>query len=179
MPWRSITDVWDFAGLPKKQQDEVIAAFKRKAKARFYADENFPPTAVEILRSYGARVSTASDAGLLGRSDEDHAANALRRGYILVTCDRDYLNNNRFPLIHCPAIFVFDFGSGSRRAIARSFRCLGAALAAPEFYDKWAKVDANPDSWIEHVRHQDGSTSRSRNRIHRGNLETWVEEDAA
>ena len=179
MPWRDVAEAWDFGDLPRKQKDQVIAAFKRKAKARFYADENFPLQATDLLREHGARVVTARDVGLLGHSDEDHCAFALRNGCILLTCDRDYLNNARFPLMHCPAIFVFDFGNGSRKEIAMAYRCLGSALAAPEFFDKWVKIDANRESWTEQLRYLDGTTSRSRNRLNRGKLQTWVQDGAA
>ena len=176
MPWRDIREVWDSSNLPKKHRDQIFAAMKREVKARFYADENFPPLAVDVLREYGGKVTTARDVGLLGHSDEDHSAYALRHGYVLITRDRDYLNHERFPLIHSPAIFVFDFGGGSREEIQLAYRCLVTVLSAPEFFDKWSKVDANRESWTELNRHQDGSVSRSRNRVHLGRLETWVDE---
>jgi hypothetical protein len=69
---------------------------------RFYADENFPTAAIEILRRLGANVITVRDARRRGHPDENHTAEALRMGRILITCDRDYLNERRFPLIHCP-----------------------------------------------------------------------------
>ena len=103
---------------------------KRGAKARFYADENFPFIATRILRRLGAQVETVQEAALCGHPDEDHAAYALRNGYVLVTCDRDYLDNRRFPLIHCPAIAVFDFGGGSVSEIT-----CGISLPQASFQD--------------------------------------------
>jgi len=72
--------------------------------ARFYADENFPYLATRMLRRFGAQVVTVQEADLRRHPDENHAAYALRYGYILLTCDRDYLDNRKFTLIHCPAI---------------------------------------------------------------------------
>lgn len=56
---------------------------------------------------------TVKEARLTGHPDENHVAQALRLGRILITCDRDYLDERRFPLIGCPAVAVCDFGSGT------------------------------------------------------------------
>ena len=48
----------------------------------------------------------------------------------------------------CPAIFVFDFGFGSRQEIKQNFRCLSGVFRAPQFYDKWCKVDAKRENLI-------------------------------
>ena len=69
------------AEAPKpKEAQQVFAYFQRKAKARFYADENFPERAIALLREMGAKVQTSRQAGLNRRSDEDQLAYALRNG---------------------------------------------------------------------------------------------------
>jgi predicted nuclease of predicted toxin-antitoxin system len=138
----------------EKEVEQVLEYRRRKAKARFYADENFPALAVEVLKKMGGKVVTVQRVGHRGHPDENHAAYALKHGYILLTCDRDYLDESRFPLIHCPAIVVFDFGSASRREeIQQSFTCLKRVLRSPQFFDKWTKIDAKRDSWTEFSRH--------------------------
>jgi predicted nuclease of predicted toxin-antitoxin system len=127
----------------------------------FYTDENFAPRSIQILANMKARVTTAQDQGLKRHPDENHAAFALKNGLFLLTCDRDYLDERRFPLIHCPAIAVFSFGSGTTDEIERSFVCLQRATSMPQFFDRWTKIDATPNSWIEYARHLDGTTSRS------------------
>lgn len=156
--------------------DQVVEYRRRKAKARFYADENFPALATRLLRKMGARVFTVQDLGRRKHPDENHSAYALKNGYVLVTCDRDYLDESRFPLIHCPAIVVFDFGSGSLKEILQSFSCVRNILGAPQFFDKWTKIDAKRDSWTEYSRTLDGATSRSRYRIYRGHMQEWVQD---
>jgi hypothetical protein len=121
-------------------------------------------------------VVTAQEAGNHRHPDENHSAYALREGRVLITCDRDYLNERRFPLIHCPAIVVFDFGSGSIQDIRKAFRCLRLVLKVPQFYDKWAKIDAKPEAWTESMRFLNGTTSRTRYRLYRGVTQEWVEE---
>lgn len=156
-----------------RQVDEFI---KRHAKVRFYADENFPSAATTILRNMGARVVTAQECNLRRHPDENHAAYALRKGYILITCDRDYLDERRFPLIHCPAIVVFDFGTGKSDEMRASFRCLRGMFMVPQFYDKWIKIDASRETWTEIARFLNGTTSRTRYRYNNGQLEEWVNE---
>jgi predicted nuclease of predicted toxin-antitoxin system len=159
----------------KKEADEVLKYVARKAKVRFFADENFPMRAVEILRAMGAKVLTVQEAGTRRHPDENHAAFALREGLILLTCDRDFLDNRRFPLVHCPAIFVFDFGDGTEREIRQACRCMSVVFPAPQFYDKWCKFDVRRDSWTATFRYQNGTTSRSRFRLFRGKIQEWVE----
>jgi hypothetical protein len=99
-------------------------------------------------------------------------------GRILITCDRDYFNERRFPLINCPVIVVCDFGSGTLSEIQQTFRCMGAIFAVPQFFDKWCKIDAKRNLWTEHSRHLDGSTSTAKYRFHRGEMQEWIEDQA-
>jgi predicted nuclease of predicted toxin-antitoxin system len=160
---------------PKSEIQQGEEFQSRHAKVRFYADENFPELATEILRSMGARVMTVQEANLRRHPDENHAAYALRNGYVLVTCDRDYLDNRRFPLVHCPALAVFDFGGGTPREIRAAFRCLHTMFRVPQFYDKWIKIDASRGTWTESARFLNGTTSRTRYRFHQGQIQEWID----
>src|SRR5713101_2454633 len=121
----------------EREKREVIDFVRRKTKPRFYADENFPERAIAVLRRLGADVLTVHDIRRRGHPDENHAAEALRLGRVLITCDRDYLDERRFPLIHCPAIVVFDFGLGTATEIRATFKCLGGIFSVPQLFDKW------------------------------------------
>jgi hypothetical protein len=176
MAWAEIKHLTD-ADLPtKREMRQVEDYLRRKAKPRFYADENFPNIAVEILRRRDADVLTVHEAMRNGHPDESHAAEALRLGRILITCDRDYLDERRFPLIHCPAVIVCDFGKGSVREIARAFQCLRNVFDVPQFHNKWIKIDASCDSWTERLRFLDGSTAKKRYRIFNKRLQEWRDE---
>ena len=173
MAWINVRDL-PGRGLPTPQEmREVEGNIARRAKARFYADENFPTAAIDHLCELGAKVITAQEAGLRRHPDENHTAYALRTKAILVTCDRDYLNERLFPLISCPAVFVISFGTGTKQEIHRSFACLAYPLRAPQFYDKWCKVDASPDGWTEWRRYFNGTTSRERYRVRNGIMQQW------
>jgi predicted nuclease of predicted toxin-antitoxin system len=173
MPWTAIKISEQPTEREKRQVQDYI---RRRAKPRFYADENFPTSAIKLLRQLGANVLTVRDARRHGQPDENHLAEALRLGRILITCDHDYLDHRRFPLIHCPAVIVFDFANGTPDDIRRTFGCLGGAFTAPQFFDKWVKIHATRDGWTEHTRHLDGTTARTRYRIYRGQMQEWVDE---
>ncbi|MCI0725078.1 MAG: DUF5615 family PIN-like protein [Acidobacteria bacterium] len=174
MAWVNVEDLSARTPPSRREVQQVLEYLARRAKPRFYADENFPIQAVSILRRMGAKVTTALEVGRGRHPDENHVGYALRKGLVLVTCDRDFLDEGRFPLVHCPAIFVFNFGSGTTREMWQAFRCLATVFRGPQFYDKWCKVDAHRDSWIELSRFQNGTTCRTRYRFWRGQLQEWV-----
>jgi predicted nuclease of predicted toxin-antitoxin system len=174
MAWTDISVLVARDPPPQSEIDEVFRNLRRRAKARFYADENLPPKAVAILRAMGAQVRTAQECNLLGHPDENHLAYARRCGFVLLTCDRDFLDDGRFPLIHSPAICVFNFGSGSEFEIRLAFRCLKTVLSMPQFFDKWWKYDAGRHGWTVSARHLNGTTTRDRYRIWGGRLQVWT-----
>ncbi len=176
MPWLDAIVTARANPASKEEWAQIFEYRRRRAKPKFYTDENFPAGAVRLLRSTNARVVTAHDVGMRGHPDENHAAYALKHGYVLFTCDRDYLDNRRFPLIHCPAIVVFDFGSGSQPEMRKAFRCLRSIYGLPQFFDKWVKIDAKRDSWTEHWRFLNGTTSSIRWRLYQGRLQEWVDD---
>ena len=172
--WRDVISLAEQHPATIKGTAEVYASLAKGTKARFYADENFPPAAVRLVEQKGGRVHTAVQARMLGRDDEAHAAHARDHKLILLTCDRDFLNQTKFPLNQSPAIYVFNFGNGSAEEMKLALRCLHLPLAAPEFLDKWIQVDASVHEWTERARFMDGSTARTRYRFHRGRMEEWV-----
>lgn len=159
---------------PEREIAQVREWARRSPKIRFLSDENFPTRAIKILKAHGARVKTAQEAGLAGHPDQAYASFARRTGLILVTCDRDFLNNRKFPLIRCPTIVVCDFGRGDDLSIRRTLRCLQTAFSFPQAYDIWTKIDACPDEWTETTRFLDGTTNRARKRYHGRQLQEWL-----
>lgn len=108
----------------------------RKPKSKFCADENSPAQAIEILREWDLGVLTAQEAGRQGHPDQNHIAEARRQSRVLITCDRDYLNDRIYPLVHSPTIIVFDFGSKTRTEMISAFDCLAYVAKFPQLYNK-------------------------------------------
>ena len=58
---------------------------------RFHLDENVDHAIARGLQNRGLDIVTATDAGLLEASDEEHVAYALREGRVIFNHDDDFL----------------------------------------------------------------------------------------
>ncbi|WP_109126248.1 DUF5615 family PIN-like protein [Dyella sp. C11] len=146
-----------------------------ESRACFLVDASFPPRAVELLRSAGAQVRTSSDTGLVGQTDDAHAAYAFDRKLSLLTCNPGFLDSHRFPPQHGPAIFVFHFGSGSLNDMRRAMRCLAPVLGSKRFAAT-SRVEATCNSWTEHHQRADGTQLQRNRRLWRGKMQEWVDD---
>jgi len=84
MPWMDLVEAINHDPPTKKEIEEVIDYRRRKAKPKFYADENFPTAAMMLIRSGGCNVLTANEVELQGHPDENHAAYAVPIGKSMV-----------------------------------------------------------------------------------------------
>ncbi len=71
----------------------------------FHLDENMPRAVADGLRKRGIDVTTATDAGLVGASDEQHLAFARSAGRVVVTRDVDFLRLNAQGIEHSGVVF--------------------------------------------------------------------------
>ena len=175
MPWVNVSDLPDVE-LSRREQKEIENYWRQKQKRpRFYADEDFPTRAVEIVREVGLNIVTAREAGKRGHPDENQLAEARRQGRILLSCDRDFLNDRRFPLIQSSTLVVFDFGTRTEDEIVQALQCLAVIEIFPEFFERSVKIDAKTSEWTATHRFRDG-THRYRHRWHHDELQEWVDE---
>jgi predicted nuclease of predicted toxin-antitoxin system len=109
---------------PIKVTKEEMGAFQRsfKKKARFLLDENLDPALAERLRGLDWKVETVEDVGLKGRPDEDILAYAQRENRILITNDRDFRNERRFPPHRNPGVVIIP------QDLSQAARSLGTVL---------------------------------------------------
>jgi predicted nuclease of predicted toxin-antitoxin system len=106
--------------LPRPSKDEV-ALLRRLRKARLYADEVIEEAVVEAIRDRGVNISSVRERGERGKPDETHLATARKERRFLLTKDKDFLDDRRFPLRKDgPAIIYIDgdFGAEERFAAA-------------------------------------------------------------
>lgn len=75
-------------------------------KVRFLVDESLDPTLVLALDELGWKAESVADVGLSGRSDEDVFAHAWRESHILLTSDKDFLDDRRFPPHRNPGVII-------------------------------------------------------------------------
>jgi predicted nuclease of predicted toxin-antitoxin system len=67
-------------------------------KLRLLADANFRARLVEALRKRGVEVRTSQELNIHRLSDEEILLEAKNRGLVLITLDRDFWSDSRFPL---------------------------------------------------------------------------------
>ncbi len=83
--------------LPKLSRDEK-ALLRRLRKARLYADEDIEEEIVQAIRARGVNISSVREREQRGKPDEVHLATARREHRFLLTKDKDFLDDTRFPL---------------------------------------------------------------------------------
>jgi predicted nuclease of predicted toxin-antitoxin system len=72
---------------------------------RFHLDESMPNAVADGLRRRGVDVTTSSDAGLLGASDEDQLNFARGVGRVTITRDQDFLRLDARGVDHVGIIY--------------------------------------------------------------------------
>lgn len=76
-------------------------------KPRFYADENIFPGCVSFLRSKKVRITHAvTGHQFSGKDDNFHWKWTCQHNEILLTLDKDFLNNHAYPSRDSPGVIV-------------------------------------------------------------------------
>jgi len=71
---------------------------EKPQKLRLLADANFPSWLVDVLRKRGIEVRTAQELKIDRFPDEQVLQEASKPGQFLITLDRDFWSDDRFPL---------------------------------------------------------------------------------
>ena len=158
----------------KKFSDEY------KKKARFIIDESLGIEAAHVIRGVGWNAIFVGEVGLSGHSDEDVFAYAWRGDRILLTHDKDFLDDRRFPPNRNPGLIVLPGACGSTEVLEielfRILRTIGRYRRAYHAYKIHIRDDG---TWAIRDAH---SPSGSRNaRLlkfgRHGKIWEWQEED--
>ncbi len=91
--------------MKKSREDK----YKPHKKPVFYADEDFPPASLKLLRDFKVKHSII-DFDYSGRDDEFHFKFAANQKLIMLTLDDDYLDNKKFKLIKTYGVIVIKVG---------------------------------------------------------------------
>lgn len=83
-----------------------------KKKARFLVDENMGNDVAVLLRDFGYNAIFVAEAGLIGHPDEAVFAYAWKVNRIILTHDRDFLNDRQFPFHRNPGVIVLPGAEG-------------------------------------------------------------------
>jgi predicted nuclease of predicted toxin-antitoxin system len=98
MPWKRIEN-------PDREERRALDR-DFGGKIRFLVDESFDPTLTIVLDELGWKAESAANVGLSGKSDEDIFGYAWRKKQFLLTSDKDFLDDRRFPPHRNPGVII-------------------------------------------------------------------------
>lgn len=105
---------------PKKRLRYILESIKGRAK--FLVDESLGEGVARVMGELGRNVKFVPNVGLGGHSDEDVFAFAWRERRVLLTHDRDFLDDRRFPFNRNPGVIVLPGGHGTDHALVVALR---------------------------------------------------------
>jgi len=174
MVWKKLPEVSD------AEYTRIHEEFGRKA--RFLVDENLEGQTIELLRAQHWNVKSVCELGLSGHEDEEVLAAAWREDRILLTNDRDFLDNICFPEHSNPGIIVLPDAKFESTEFAKALRIV-LEIFAPlrEAYRK-SKIVVSGDGGVT-ITNRDlatGAVKTTRYKIDRhGDIFIWVESTKA
>ena len=101
---------WRKLDIDDKGTREFVKRYRKRA--RFLVDESLGIEAAKVIRRLGWNATFVSDIGLEGHSDEDVMAFAWREKRILLSHDRDFLDDRRFPPHRNPGVVILPGAEG-------------------------------------------------------------------
>jgi predicted nuclease of predicted toxin-antitoxin system len=145
--------------LPVTREDSARVNFVFRRKAKFLIDENLEPNATGLLRPLGWNVVGASEIGLRSRDDRELFAYAWKKDRMLLTKDRDYLDDRRFPEHRNPGLIVLPDASFESRSFIRAMRAVVHIIGPYREAYRKSKIDIASDGQIS-ITSRDVDTGR-------------------
>ncbi len=136
---------------------------------------------VEMLRWLKYDVETAKDIGAEAQRDEWHFRRAFRTKRVLLTKDKDYLDDERFPLSQTRGVIILNIDTANPTEIARSLEVIDLVLSRLRHTLEQAKVILNSDytmTIIHRVSTGEGfDVRKTRYRVRPDGADQWTEDD--
>ena len=171
MPW---------VNLEKPIDAEIKAIIREnRGKPKFLVDESLGKEVTELLRRSGWNATDVFELGINGQPDENVFAAARKNDRVLLTHDRDFLNDRRFSPQLNPGVVVLPGGDGNRRAIVNALDELLAIIGETRELWRATKIEISSESeWtVLTFNRDDGMVHKSRFRFSkRGGGEYWKNE---
>jgi predicted nuclease of predicted toxin-antitoxin system len=173
MPWKRV----------KNPDREERRALDRDfgGKIRFLVDESLDPALILVLDKLGWKAESAASAGLSGKPDEDVFGYAWRKKQLLLTSDKDFLDDRRFPLHRNPGVIILpnlpidsnSFTTALRQAVY-TIAPLGRAYRGSKIV-----ITADGEISITNRNNETGAIEKQRFRLDaQGNTFLWEDEPA-
>jgi predicted nuclease of predicted toxin-antitoxin system len=163
---------------PKSVVREILARVRGRAK--FLVDESLGIDVAPLISEAGYNAKFAADVGLTGRSDNEVFAFAWANRRVLLTHDRDFLDDDAFPFYRNPSVVVLPGAQGASNSLVAA---LGKVLSVLGNYKNLypnAKVEVSHDNtW--NIRYFEKGSGHARNmRLRFGDHgKVWQWEDTA
>ena len=93
-------------------------------RSKFLVDESLGIGVAAILKYLGYNVKFALDVGLGHKSDQDVFAYAWREKRLLLTHDKDFLNDRKFPFNRNPGVIVMPGEEGETEPLFAAVRSM-------------------------------------------------------
>jgi Domain of unknown function (DUF5615) len=169
MPWKKLSQP------SPKEEAELEVEFGKKTA--FLVDESVDPAITDFLRKKGWNVKTVSDVGLAGQDDEAMLAAAHRDDRVLLTHDRDFLDDRKFPPHRNPGVAVLPEGGRDFGALSTAVHNMLILVGAHRNFYHATKVEFLADGSLILKRRRRGRDKRTRYRFTRhGPAEVWEDE---
>ena len=163
---------------PTNEDKSHIEAIFGK-KARFLVDENLEGTTTELLRALGWNAKGVSELNMLGHEDDDVFAAAWKEDRMIITNDRDFLDDRRFPDQSNPGIIVLPDANVESDIFLRAIRVM-LDIFGPlrEAYRKTKIIVSNSSIITIFRRNRDtGKIEKQRFRLGKhGDTYEWVDD---
>lgn len=173
MGWRLL----DLGGVTKAKMKQL------SGMARFYSDHNIDAVITHILRWEKLDVVTAKDIQAGQQPDEFHYKYAFSSKRVLLTHDKDFLDDERFPLSQTYGAVIFNVDAADAGQIARALQVVTVILAGVAPSLKQKKFIINSDysmTMIERIGSGSGwelQTTRLRFDTNGEDVWFWDDED--
>jgi len=118
---------------------------EKPLKLRLLADANLPSGLVGVLRKRGIEVRAAQELRMHRLPDEQILQQAAKRGLFLITLDRDFWSDDRFPL-QSSGRLVFVDARDERIANTNGFELLVVLLKSWGGGHRHGKIRSTADS---------------------------------
>jgi predicted nuclease of predicted toxin-antitoxin system len=168
MPWRELP-------LPKNKERWRELNRLTVRRSRFLVDEGLGVGVANVIRGFGYNTIFGPDLGLGGKSDEDVYGFAWRSERILLTHDKDFLDDREFPFNRNPGVIVLPGEEGEEVPLARAIGSMLNIFGTHGRIFPNAKIviDSNNVWYIKNYRKADGFVEHSRLMFKNGRVFRW------
>lgn len=141
-------------------------------KLKLFADAQFPKPVIEELRSAKVSVRSSVEKGLKSRSDSDILQHANKAGYVLLTLDRDFWDDKKYPLQKVRGIIFIDEPPDKQDQILTAFGLVYGCFAKSFSLDWWTgmKIRATSDEFVIKMRTWEGKVTKYAIQLRSGRL---------